>query len=210
MSVPSTSSVQGSSLSGRKRIWGAGPRKQTHQRARSGADQHRSAHGQEDRRHVPLGTDHLADRERPRNRSKPAYPRGPADTRRADRDGIVDGGQCDQARTRAAKQQAVLALVQFTIIIDFMIMSPLGAIMMPPHNISSGWRSRPTHSAREFPASWRLALPISSIASGCFCFFMSALPLERRFARSLPTIMCCCWGGSLPALSGGGGSLLVS
>jgi predicted MFS family arabinose efflux permease len=148
-------------LSGRKRIWGAGPRKQTHQRARSGADQHRSAHGQEDRRHVPLGTDHLADRERPRNRSKPAYPRGPADTRRADRDGIVDGGQCDQARTRAAKQQAVLALVQFTIIIDFMIMSPLGAIMMPPHNISSGWRSRPTHSAREFPASWRLALPIS-------------------------------------------------
>src|ERR1700684_3689320 len=32
---------------------------------------------------------------------------------------------------------ALLALVQFTIIIDFMIMSPLGAIMMPALNISA-------------------------------------------------------------------------
>jgi predicted MFS family arabinose efflux permease len=31
---------------------------------------------------------------------------------------------------------ALLALVQFTIIIDFMIMSPLGAVMMPALNIS--------------------------------------------------------------------------
>jgi predicted MFS family arabinose efflux permease len=33
---------------------------------------------------------------------------------------------------------ALLALVQFTIIIDFMIMSPLGAIIMPALNISAG------------------------------------------------------------------------
>src|SRR5262249_59084276 len=32
---------------------------------------------------------------------------------------------------------ALLALVQFTIIIDFMIMSPLGAIIMPALNISA-------------------------------------------------------------------------
>ena len=32
---------------------------------------------------------------------------------------------------------ALLALVQFTIIIDFMIMSPLGAIMMPALDISA-------------------------------------------------------------------------
>ena len=100
---------------------------------------------------------------------------------------------------------ALLALVQFTIIIDFMIMSPLGAIIMPALNISAAQFgvavSAYAPSAREFPASWRPALPTGSIASGCFCFFMSVLPLERRFARSLPTIMCCCWGGSLPACS---------
>src|SRR5262245_60130691 len=33
---------------------------------------------------------------------------------------------------------ALLALVQFTIIIDFMIMSPLGAIIMPALNITAG------------------------------------------------------------------------
>src|SRR4051794_13502724 len=33
---------------------------------------------------------------------------------------------------------ALLALVQFTIIIDFMIMSPLGAIIMPALDISAG------------------------------------------------------------------------
>src|SRR5580700_4987234 len=33
---------------------------------------------------------------------------------------------------------ALLALVQFTIILDFMIMSPLGAIIMPALNISAG------------------------------------------------------------------------
>src|SRR6201981_4139811 len=32
---------------------------------------------------------------------------------------------------------ALLAVVQFTIIIDFMIMSPLGAIIMPALNISA-------------------------------------------------------------------------
>ena len=33
---------------------------------------------------------------------------------------------------------ALLAFVQFTIILDFMIMSPLGAIIMPALNITAG------------------------------------------------------------------------
>ncbi len=99
---------------------------------------------------------------------------------------------------------ALLALVQFTIIIDFMIMSPLGAIIMPALNISAA-QFGVAVSAYAFSAG------ISGILAAGFAdqfdrkwlllFFMSALPLERRFARSLPTIMCCCWGGSLPARS---------
>src|SRR5438309_9104471 len=94
---------------------------------------------------------------------------------------------------------ALLALVQFTIIIDFMIMSPLGAIMMPALDISAA-QFGVAVSAYAFSAgiSGILAagLPIDSIASGCSCFSMPASPLERRFARSLPIIMCCCSAGS--------------
>jgi hypothetical protein len=89
---------------------------------------------------------------------------------------------------------ALLALVQFTIIIDFTIMSPLGAIIMPALDISPA-------QFGEFPASWPPALPIGSIANGCCCFFMAALPLERPSAPSLRTITCCCRAGSSPACS---------
>src|SRR6478672_9873878 len=74
---------------------------------------------------------------------------------------------------------ALLALVQFTIIIDFMIMSPLGAIIMPALDISAaqfGVAVSAYRSARESPASWRPALPTGSIVSDCSCSFMSALP----------------------------------
>jgi predicted MFS family arabinose efflux permease len=50
-------------------------------------------------------------------------------------------GQQEQSRGFSRYQAtlvALLALVQFTIIIDFMIMSPLGAIIMPALNISAG------------------------------------------------------------------------
>jgi predicted MFS family arabinose efflux permease len=47
---------------------------------------------------------------------------------------------------------ALLALVQFTIIIDFMIMSPLGAIMMPALNIS--------------PAQFGLAVSVYAFSAG--------------------------------------------
>ena len=33
---------------------------------------------------------------------------------------------------------ALLALVQFTVVLDFIIMSPLGAIIMPALNITAG------------------------------------------------------------------------
>ena len=99
---------------------------------------------------------------------------------------------------------ALLALVQFTIIIDFMIMSPLGAIIMPALDISAA-QFGVAVSAYAFSAG------ISGILAAGFAdrfdrkrlllFFMSALPLERRFARSLPTIMCCSWGGSSPVCS---------
>ncbi len=99
---------------------------------------------------------------------------------------------------------ALLALVQFTIIIDFMIMSPLGAIIMPALNISAA-QFGVAVSAYAFSAGF------SGILAAGFAdqfdrkrlllFFMLALPLEQRFARSLPTIMCCYWGGSLPACS---------
>jgi hypothetical protein len=50
---------------------------------------------------------------------------------------------------------AMLAFLQFAVILDFMLMSPLGAVIMPALNIgpaSSAWWSRPTPSAPARPA----------------------------------------------------------
>jgi hypothetical protein len=48
----------------------------------------------------------------------------------------------------------ILAFLQFTIILDFLIISPLGAIVMPALHIGThdlAWLSRPTHSVPRYP-----------------------------------------------------------
>ena len=85
---------------------------------------------------------------------------------------------------------AMLAFLQFTIILDFMIMSPLGALLMPalshhaPRN--SAWWSRPTPSARASRASSRPASPISSIARSSCCSSTPASCWAPSCAASRP------------------------
>ena len=101
---------------------------------------------------------------------------------------------------------ALLAFVQFTIILDFIIMSPLGAILMPALDItprSSAWRFRPTRSAPAFPASWRPALPIASTASGCCCSSMSASRSARLLCALAPNYHLLLLGRIVTGLFGG-------
>src|SRR6476620_4258534 len=95
---------------------------------------------------------------------------------------------------------ALLALVQFTIIIDFMIMSPLGAIIMPALNISAA-QFGVAVSAYAFSAG------ASGILAAGFAdrfdrkrlllFFYVGFTLGTALCAIAPN--CCCWGGSLPA-----------
>ena len=99
---------------------------------------------------------------------------------------------------------ALLAFVQFTIILDFMIMSPLGAIIMPALNITAA-QFGVAVSAYAFSAgiSGILAAvsPTGSTASACCCSSTSVLPLERPSVLWRRTIMCCCLAGSSPDCS---------
>nr|WP_257179053.1 MULTISPECIES: hypothetical protein [unclassified Bradyrhizobium] len=94
---------------------------------------------------------------------------------------------------------ALLAFTQFTIILDFIIMSPLGAILMPALDITAT-QFGVAVSAYAFSAGISgvlpPALPIASIASACCCSSMSASRSAPRSARLRRTSMCCCSAGS--------------
>ena len=100
----------------------------------------------------------------------------------------------------------MLAFVQFTIILDFIIMSPLGAIMMPAFNITAA-QFGVAVSAYAFSAG------ISGIlAAGfadrfdrkrCCCSSMSGSPWERRSVRWRRIIICFCSARIVTGLFGG-------
>ena len=89
---------------------------------------------------------------------------------------------------------ALLAFVQFTVIFDFMIMSPLGAIIMPALNITAG-QFGVAVSAYAFSAgiSGILAAGFADrlTANACCCSSTSGSPLERRSAHWRRPITCC-------------------
>ena len=101
---------------------------------------------------------------------------------------------------------ALLALVQFTIILDFMIMSPLGAIIMPALNITAA-QFGVAVSAYAFSAGF------SGILAAGFAdrfdrkrlllFFYVGFTSARRSARWRRTIICCWLGRSSSGLFGG-------
>lgn len=94
---------------------------------------------------------------------------------------------------------ALLAFAQFTIILDFIIMSPLGAILMPALDITAG-QFGVAVSAYAFSAG------ISGILAAGFAdrfdrkrlllFSTLALRWERCCARWRRTIICFCSAGS--------------
>ena len=99
---------------------------------------------------------------------------------------------------------ALLAFVQFTIILDFIIMSPLGAIIMPALNITAA-QFGVAVSAYAFSAGF------SGILAAGFAdrfdrkrlllFFYVGSPWERRSVRWRRTIICFCSAGSSPDCS---------
>jgi predicted MFS family arabinose efflux permease len=74
---------------------------------------------------------------------------------------------------------ALLAFAQFTIILDFIIMSPLGAILMPALNITAG----------------QFGVAVSAYAFSAGISAILAAGFADRFDRP-PTIMCFCSAGS--------------
>ncbi len=84
----------------------------------------------------------------------------------------------------------VLAFLQFTIILDFMIISPLGAMMMllcKSRHGSSVLRSRLTPSAPACLDFWRQGLPIVLTARSCYYFSMAVSCWVRCFVAWAPT-----------------------
>src|SRR4051794_39548409 len=102
---------------------------------------------------------------------------------------------------------ALLALVQFTIIIDFMIMSPLGAIMMPALDISAA-QFGVAVSAYAFSAG------ISGILAAGFAdrfdrkrlllVFYAGFTLGTALCAIAPNYHLLLRGGIAPGLFGGG------
>nr|WP_247494312.1 hypothetical protein [Bradyrhizobium sp. 164] len=94
---------------------------------------------------------------------------------------------------------ALLAFTQFTIILDFIIMSPLGAILMPALDITAG-QFGVAVSAYAFSAgiSGILAAGFADrfVASACCCSSMSASRSGPCSAPPRRTTMCCCSAGS--------------
>ena len=99
---------------------------------------------------------------------------------------------------------AMLAFVQFTVILDFTIMSPLGAIIMPALDITTG-QFGVAVSAYAFSAG------IAGILSAGFAdrfdrkrlllFFYVGFMLGTVLCALATTIMCCWRAGSSPACS---------
>ena len=89
---------------------------------------------------------------------------------------------------------AILAFLQFTIILDFMVLSPLGAILMPVLHISPSQFSLVV-SAYAFSAgaSGLLAAVLQTdlIAKNFSFFSTSDLCWAHSFAGSLPIIYFC-------------------
>ena len=81
---------------------------------------------------------------------------------------------------------AILAFLQFTVVLDFMVLSPLGAMLMPELSIKPAQFGMVV-SAYAFSAGasgfLRLDLQIGLIAKGFCCFFMQDLFLEQSYAR---------------------------
>ena len=84
----------------------------------------------------------------------------------------------------------MLAFLQFTIILDFMIISPLGAILLRDLHLprsSSAWSSRCTPSAPAPPACWPPGSPTASTARSCCCSSMPASCAARCLCGLAPT-----------------------
>ncbi len=77
---------------------------------------------------------------------------------------------------------AILAFLQFTVVLDFMVLSPLGAILMPELAIKPAQFGMVV-SAYAFSAGasgfLQLDLPIGLIAKSFYCFFTQDLLLEQ-------------------------------
>jgi hypothetical protein len=97
---------------------------------------------------------------------------------------------------------AILAFLQFTIILDFMIISPLGAIMMPTLRMSPQQFGLAVSSYAFSAGVSGLASPTASIASACCCSSMAASSSAPCSVPGPPPIPCCWRRGSSPACSG--------
>lgn len=99
----------------------------------------------------------------------------------------------------------LLALLQFTVLLDFMVLAPLGNVLMKSLDIGPAQFSLVV-SAYAFSAGgsgyWPPALPTASTVSACYCFFMPALRWARSAARWPIRTGSCCWSGWWPACLG--------
>src|ERR1700679_603012 len=95
----------------------------------------------------------------------------------------------------------ILGFLQFTVILDFMIISPLGAIVMPSLHISpQQFGLAVSFYAFSAGVSGFLAagLPTASTENGCCCSSISGSCSAPCFARWPPLTRSFCWRAWLP------------
>lgn len=97
---------------------------------------------------------------------------------------------------------AILAFLQFSIILDFMVLSPLGAQLLEELDITTTQFGLVV-SAYAFSAgaSGILAAGFAIVltAKNCYCSFMPVLLWAPCFVGSPQPIFFCCWPALLPA-----------
>ena len=80
---------------------------------------------------------------------------------------------------------ALLAILQFTVVLDFMVLSPLGAQLMKVLHLTTsqfGLAVSGLLSVRVYPEFWQQVLLINLTGRKCFCSFIQALLQEHSYA----------------------------